>query len=173
MAKVTIGGRTYDVEVHGDKVVVDGHQYGVTVREEAAHRTVTVEGVPYRVQLPPAGERQSGMDVQVDYRPFTLEYEGSLGGRPAPKPRAVSGGGAPAAGGGAPVKGAVRAPIAGRVLSVRVKAGDAVKSGDVLLILEAMKMENEIKASADGTVKEVLVGEGARVMEGDSLVVVE
>ncbi|MCK9517763.1 MAG: biotin/lipoyl-binding protein, partial [Dehalococcoidia bacterium] len=67
----------------------------------------------------------------------------------------------------------VPAPIAGRVLSVRVNAGDEVKAGDVLLILEAMKMENEIKSPADGTVKEVLVADGARVSEGEGLVVVE
>ena len=71
------------------------------------------------------------------------------------------------------MKGAVTAQIAGRVLSVRVKTGDRVARGDVLLILEAMKMENEIKAGADGTVKEVLVTEGARVSEGQALVVVE
>jgi biotin carboxyl carrier protein len=67
----------------------------------------------------------------------------------------------------------VPAPIAGRVLSVRVNVGDAVKAGDVVLILEAMKMENEIKAPADGTVKDVLVAEGARVSEGEGLIVIE
>jgi biotin carboxyl carrier protein len=53
------------------------------------------------------------------------------------------------------------------------RPGDTVKAGDVLLILEAMKMENEIKAPADGTVKEIPVAEGARVTEGDTLAVVE
>ncbi|MCK9517986.1 MAG: biotin/lipoyl-binding protein, partial [Dehalococcoidia bacterium] len=152
MAKVTLGGRTYEVEVRGDKVVVDGHEFPVTVREDTNNRTVTAGGVQYRVQLPPAGERQSGMEVSVDYRAFTIEYEGSLGGRPAPRePRASSGGGGAAR---PATKGTVPAPIAGRVLSVRVNAGDEVKAGDVLLILEAMKMENEIKSPADGTVKE-------------------
>ncbi|MGE5595740.1 MAG: biotin/lipoyl-containing protein [Hyphomicrobiales bacterium] len=172
MAKVTIGGRTYEVEVRGDKVIVDGHEYAVTVRDEPAYKTVHAGGVPYRVQLPPAGERASGMEVLVDSRPFTVEYEGRLGGGPAPRePRAA--GAAASRPSGPAAKGAVAAPIAGRVLSVRVKAGDAVKAGDVLLILEAMKMENEIKAPADGTVKDVPVAEGSRVMEGDTLVVVE
>jgi len=173
MAKVTIGGRTYEVEVRGDKVVVDGHEFPVTIREENPARIVTVNGVPYRVELPPADQRQSGMAIRVDYRDFTLEYEGSLGARPVPQRRQPAGGGA---GGGAArpaAKGAVPAPIAGRVLSIRVKAGDQVKAGDVLLILEAMKMENEIKAPSDGVVKEVLVAEGARVAEGEGLVVVE
>jgi biotin carboxyl carrier protein len=173
MATVTIGGRNYEVEVRADSVLVDGHEYPVSVRDEGAHLAVNAGGAAYRVQLPPAGERESGMTVNVDYRPFTLEYSGALGGRPAPRaPRAAAGGGTPAAP-RAGVKGGVAAQIAGRVLSVRVKAGDAVKQGDVLLILEAMKMENEIKAPADGVVKEVLVAEGARVADGETMVVIE
>ena len=70
------------------------------------------------------------------------------------------------------MKGAVVAPIAGKVLRVIAKVGDTVARGDVLLILEAMKMENEVKASADGTVKEVVAVEGAKVTEGETLVVV-
>lgn len=174
MTKVTIGGRSYEVEVRGDTVVVDGKEFPVSVRNDGPHLTVNAGGVNYRVQLPPSGEREPGMAVQVDYRPFTLEYDGRLGGGPVTRPAAAAG---PAgAAGGAPraaVKGGVRAQIAGRVLSVRVKRGDSVKAGDILLILEAMKMENEIKSPADGTVTDVLVTDGARVTEGDTLVVVE
>ncbi|MCC6383147.1 MAG: biotin/lipoyl-binding protein [Dehalococcoidia bacterium] len=112
------------------------------------------------------------MEVHVDYRPFTLEYEGRFGGsatvRPA-RPASQPAGAAPRAG----VKGGVTAQIAGRVLSIKVKAGDQVKSGDILLILEAMKMENEIRAPGDGTVREVAVTEGARVLEGETLVVID
>ena len=61
----------------------------------------------------------------------------------------------------------------GRVLSIKVKVGDRVARGDVLLLLEAMKMENEIKAPAKGVVKEILVSDGARVAEGETLVVLE
>ena len=64
------------------------------------------------------------------------------------------------------------AQIAGRVVSVKVKVGDTVASGDVLLLLEAMKMENEIKASSAGTVTEVRVADGQRVAEGEVMVVV-
>ena len=172
MANVTIGGRSYEVEVRGDTVVVDGHEYPVSVREESAHATVTAGGVPYRVQLPPHGERQSGMNVQVDYRPFTVEYDGRLGGGPTRSRPAVTG--APASpAGGAAAKGSVRAQIAGRVVSVRAKVGDKVARGDILLILEAMKMENEIKSPSDGTVKEIPVKDGDRVVEGAVLAVVE
>ncbi|MBN9494506.1 acetyl-CoA carboxylase biotin carboxyl carrier protein subunit [bacterium] len=172
MAKVTVSGRSYEVEVRGDSVIVDGHEYPVTVREDAGMAHVNAGGVNYRVQLPADGERASGMTVNVDYRPFVFEYDGRFGAGPAPRAARASTG-ATAAAPAAAVKGAVTAQIAGRVLSVRVKPGDTVARGDVLLILEAMKMENEIKASSDGTVKDVLVAEGSRVSEGAPLVVVE
>jgi glutaconyl-CoA/methylmalonyl-CoA decarboxylase subunit gamma len=172
MAKVTIGGRSYEVEVRGDKVVVDGHEFPVTVREESAYSTVNAGGVPYRVQLPAAADRASGMGVQVDYRPFTFEYEGRLSGGAAPRERRVSEA-ATIGGGAASVKGGVTAQIAGRIISIKVQVGQAVAKGDVLLLLEAMKMENEIKSPTDGIVKDIPVAEGARVAEGQTLVVVE
>lgn len=172
MATVKIGGRTYDVEVRGSTVVVDGHEFPTTVTTENGITTVKAGNVPYRVQLPPATERSSGMEIQVDYRPFTVEYEGRLGGSPAPRERKVAeastGGGV-----GTLVKGGVTAQIAGRVITLKVKVGDTVARGDVLLLLEAMKMENEIKSPADGIVKDVPVKEGDRVSEGQVLVVVE
>jgi len=69
-------------------------------------------------------------------------------------------------------EGAVTAPMPGKILDIRVKVGDAVKSGDVLLILEAMKMENEIVAPKDGTVKEIRVNVGDTVDRGAVLVVI-
>ena len=67
---------------------------------------------------------------------------------------------------------AVSAPMPGNILKVNVKAGDAVKSGTVLVVLEAMKMENEIMAPKDGTVTQVLVSKGSTVDTGAALVVI-
>lgn len=80
----------------------------------------------------------------------------------APAPKAV-----PAAAGSETVS----APMPGNILSVNVAAGQSVKAGDVMLILEAMKMENEILAPRDGVVAQVAVSKGATVNTGDTLVV--
>ena len=60
----------------------------------------------------------------------------------------------------------------GTILKVNVTQGQAVKEGDVLCVLEAMKMENEIMAPCDGTVKQIVAGKGASVNSGDALVVI-
>jgi len=66
----------------------------------------------------------------------------------------------------------VRAPMAGKILEVRVKAGESVKKGDVLLTFEAMKMENEIYAPISGVVKEVKASTNAEVEFQDALIII-
>lgn len=73
-----------------------------------------------------------------------------------------------------PVSGdAVYSPMPGVVLNIMVEIGQIVGSGDVLLILEAMKMENEVTASVAGTIKEIAVAKGSSVNTGDLMVVIE
>lgn len=67
----------------------------------------------------------------------------------------------------------VRAPLPGRVLAVRVRVGDLVKAGDTVLVLESMKMENEIVAPRSGVVRKIHVAEQASVNYGDNLVEIE
>jgi pyruvate carboxylase subunit B len=67
------------------------------------------------------------------------------------------------------VEGAITAPMTGKILSVKVKKGDQVKLGQVVCVLEAMKMENEITAPKAGIVREVFVSEGSSVSEGEPL----
>ena len=66
----------------------------------------------------------------------------------------------------------IKAPMPGSVLDVKVKPGDEVQNGDVLLVLEAMKMENELTSSTAGKVTEVLVKKGDTVNSGDPLVII-
>jgi biotin carboxyl carrier protein len=103
-------------------------------------------------------------DVDVDKTPNApmapILFGGGVGG-----PMKASGGGAGKAG-----EGEVPAPLAGTVAKILVAEGDAVKAGQVLLTLEAMKMETEINAPADGTVKGILVAVGDAVQGGQGLV---
>ena len=66
----------------------------------------------------------------------------------------------------------VVAPMQGTILEVKVKTGDAVKKGQVVAILEAMKLENEVVSPFDGVVKNVLVSKGQKVNNGDKLLIV-
>ena len=68
--------------------------------------------------------------------------------------------------------GAVTASMQGMVLKIKVKKGDSVNKGDVVMVLEAMKMENNIHASHAGAVKDILVKEGSTVSAGDALMVI-
>ena len=99
--------------------------------------------------------------------------EGAVASQPVAAPKAapaapkVAPKVAPAAGAAGAVK--VNAPMPGKVLSVKAAVGQAVKKGDVLLVLEAMKMENEIVAPQDGTVASIQVSAGQSVEAGDVL----
>ena len=128
--KVTLNGRTYEVEVEAGKaMLLDEYEAIVPTAAPVA----APAAAPATVAAPAA----------------------------APAPAAA-----------APVAGdAVTAPMPGNILKVNVTAGQAVKEGDVLVVLEAMKMENEILAPKACTVKQVLVSKGATVDTGATLVV--
>ncbi len=90
----------------------------------------------------------------------------------APSPAPAAAPSAPAAPASAADGTKVLSPMPGNILAVNVSVGAAVKAGDVLLVLEAMKMENDIVAPCDGTVKQILVQKGSTVATDDLLAVV-
>lgn len=113
--------------------------------------TITVNGTPYNVTV----EDANGSAAPVAAAPASA---------PAPAPAAAPA--APASAGSV----SVDAPMPGNILDIKVSNGASVKAGDVLLILEAMKMENEIVAPQDGTVASVNVNKGDTVEAGQTLV---
>ena len=104
--------------------------------------------------------------VNVNGTAYEVEIE-EMTGAPAAAPVAA----APAAPAGTGER--VAAPMPGNILSVNVAAGDTVKKGQVLMILEAMKMENEIMAPCDGKVTAVAVTKGAAVESGALLCTIQ
>jgi len=127
--KVTLNGRTYEVEVEAGKAMLLD-EYEAIVPSAPAAPVAAPAAAPAAAPVAPA----------------------------AP---AVTGAGE-----------AVNAPMPGNILKVNVTQGQAVKEGEVLCILEAMKMENEILASKAGTVTQVLVSKGSTVDTGAPLVVI-
>ena len=109
--------------------------------------------------------------ITVDGTTYQVEVEelgAGAAAAPAPTP-APAAAPAPAAGGaGSPVT----APMPGKVLRVVVSVGAPVKNGDMVLVLEAMKMENEIFAPADGVVKEIRARDGDTVNTGDVMMII-
>lgn len=67
---------------------------------------------------------------------------------------------------------AIKAPLPGTITSFKVKEGDSVKPGDTVCLLEAMKMENDVKASTAGTVQKILVSVGDSVLEGNDIMII-
>ena len=116
--------------------------------------TITVNGTPYDVTVDEAGASAPVAAPAV----------------PAAKPAATPAPAAKPAASGAEGSVKVEAPMPGTILDVKTSVGASVKSGDVLCILEAMKMENEIVAPADGTVASISVNKGDSVEAGRIIV---
>ncbi|MBQ8237228.1 MAG: biotin/lipoyl-binding protein [Oscillospiraceae bacterium] len=127
--KVTLNGRTYEVEVeHGKAMLLD--EYEAIAPAPVAAAPVAAAAAPAAAPAAPAAPVVTGAGETVN------------------------------------------APMPGNILKVNVQNGQAVKAGTVLVVLEAMKMENEIMAPKDGTVTQVLVSKGSTVDTGAPLVVI-
>ena len=131
------------------KFTINGKQYQAAVNElEDNKAEVTVNGKSYKVEI----EKEEAPAAAIR-RPAAA----------AAAPKAAQPAGLVT----------VKSPLPGSIMKVLVKAGQAVKKGDILLTMESMKMENNIMADADGTVKNVFVEPGKNVMQDDKLVEIE
>ena len=170
----------YDVEVAGQEREVtveklDGNRVRVTHAGRArVYDAVRVAGSTRASTwslVPDGGGRQSLVDVDgaapdltvtVDNKSVALKVTSArakVAGRAAPPPKVGAS--------------SVQSPMPGKVVKVLVAVGDEVKSGQGVVVVEAMKMENELKSPKDGKVKAVAVKEGQAVEAGQSLVTLE
>ncbi len=150
---------------------INGHDYQVDVNSvEGGIADVTVNGTDYKVELADAVPAPAQQAVRP--APQTV-----FTGAPAVTPQAT----APAAQTAAQTTTAsapqgkgevVTAPLPGVILDIKVKVGDAVKAGQTVAVLEAMKMENEIESTANGTVTAVNAGKGDSVLEGAAIITI-
>lgn len=132
--------------------------------------TATLNGKQYEVEL----ERIDAYEPMPRYgeAPAAAPAPVAAPSAPAPAPAPAAPAPAPAAPAAAPAAGAttVEAPMPGKILNIKVSAGQAVKFGETVIVMEAMKMETEIVAPADGTVAQILVKAGDAVDTGAALV---
>ncbi len=138
-----------------------------------------INGSPYRVVV--QNSDQESVELEVNGTPFVVEIEQkkkkpvpSIQRQAAPSSSQTIETTRPTVTRSAVAAGSVvvNSPLPGVVLDIKVKVGDVVKKGDTIMVLEAMKMENNIQASSDGTVSKISVEKGASVLEGAELIVI-
>ena len=143
------------------KYTINGNKYNVTIgdiEENIAH--VEVNGTPYTVEMEkaPAAPKKIVRPVVAAAAPAAAPAPETKVSRPA------------AAAGG---KSGIKSPLPGVILQIKVNVGDQVKRGQVLMVLEAMKMENNIPSDRDGKVVAINVSKGDSILEGTDLIVIE
>lgn len=139
------------------KYKINGNLYNVTVNDiEENIARVEVNGTPYTVEM--------DKPVKTVPKPVT---------RPASAPKTSTGAPVVARPAATSTKSGIKSPLPGVILDIKVKEGDTVKKGQLIAILEAMKMENNINADKDGVVSAVKVNKGDSVLEGTDLIIIE
>ena len=147
------------------KYTINGAQFDVTIDSIVGSKAkVEVNGIPFEVEM-------QGSSLVEEALPTVSTEAAAAPATPAAAPAAEPA--APAAAKSGPGAGApVKAPLPGVVTKILVKEGQGVKKGETVLVLEAMKMENNITAEADGTVTGICVSAGDSVMEGTTLITI-
>ncbi len=135
------------------KFKINGKEYAVTINGiEGKNADVSVNGVNYQVEL----------ENEMPASPAPVQAPAAAAPSPSPAPVQAA---APAGPGTV-----IHSPLPGVIISIDVKEGQAVKKGQKVAVLEAMKMENEIQADTDGTVSAILVQKGDSVLEGADII---
>ena len=145
------------------KFKINGAEYNVDINEvEGQEIKLDVNGTPYIVTVDKEMRQQKQHTTVISNRPAprVAAAQGDVQRASAPNPNTAAGG----------TK--VTTPLPGTILEVYVNVGDQVKAGQRVVLLEALKMENNIEADNDGTVTAVNVRKGDSVLEGDTLIVI-
>ena len=141
------------------KLKINGNDYNVVINDvQESVASVEVNGSNYKVEFEKPIVKPTAIKV-VKTAPAAPAVSAAT-----PKPSAAP---SPTAGGTT-----VSSPLPGVILDVCVKEGDTVKNGQKIMVLEAMKMENVIEATADGVIKSIKVNKGDSVMEGTPLAII-
>ena len=134
------------------KYTINGSVYKVVINSiEDTIAEVEVNGTPYKVEMNKPTKKQV----------VTIKRPAQTTTHPVARPQVNAG------------AAALKSPLPGVILDIIVKSGDAVKKGQKVMVLEAMKMENAINSDRDGIVKEVKVNKGDSVLEGAELIIIE
>jgi biotin carboxyl carrier protein len=159
---VNIGGRTFEVELRDHDVVVDGEVMSADLQAVPGTllRRLSLDGQSYRV-VAIAGEARGAWELQLGGERVHAEVVDE-------RTRAIRAMTARSTGPQGPKP--VRAPMPGMVVRVEVEPGQHVHAGQGVVIIEAMKMENELKADAAGIVAKVLAKPGTAVEKGTVLI---
>jgi biotin carboxyl carrier protein len=161
---VTLGEREVEVEVDGDQVTIDGrrHVASLTAVGGTPLRRLVIDGRSVVLGLESQGQGRWGITIGGE------RWESEVVDQRTRHLRSLAGSADRQRGGGA-----IRAPMPGLVLRVLVEPGQRVAAGGGVIVLEAMKMENELKAAAAGIVGAVYVRSGEAVEKGQPLVEIE
>ncbi|MDE7464881.1 MAG: biotin/lipoyl-binding protein [Muribaculaceae bacterium] len=148
------------------KYKINGLKFNITVGDVIDNQVeVEVNGVAYKVEI------EKGTPIGPIKQKPAISQSGKTAGisgavtssTPAPAPRPATSNSADA----------VKAPLPGTIMSFNVKVGDTVNTGQTVCVLEAMKMENDVKTMKAGTVKQILVNVGDAVPEGSDIMIIE
>ena len=153
------------------KYTINGIKYEVEVQNiEDNIAEVDVNGTLYTVEMEKSAEKSSMPKIKRGATPGAVPPVARPAAPQAPKaaPAAQAASAPAAAGSGAPIK----SPLPGVILDILVNVGDSVKRGQKLMVLEAMKMENDIKADRDGTVTSINVQKNDNIQEGTTLITI-
>lgn len=143
---------------------VKGVDYDVEIQEVKGNiAKVTVNDIPFEVELkqPIRTSQEIHKPVHVEAPEAKEEKQATAVQPKVEQPKVSQNAGKP-----------VNAPLPGTITDVKVKVGDTIKAGDTVVVLEAMKMQNNIEAETDGKVISILVNKGDTVMEGSALVTI-